>query len=94
MVENTITRTVTVRNRQGIHARPATLIAQLGRRFDAQIVLVKDHERALCTDVLHVLALGLLAGQSLTVEATGPQAEEAVEAMARLIHEELPQIED
>ena len=94
MVENTVIRTVTVRNRQGIHARPATMIAQLGRRFEAKVVLVKDHERALCTDVLHVLALGLLPGQSFVLEASGAQAEEAVEAMARLIHEELSKIED
>jgi phosphotransferase system HPr (HPr) family protein len=94
MVENVVTRTVTVCNRQGIHARPAAMIAQLGRRFDAKIELVKEHERAECTDVLHVLALGVMPGQSLTLEASGAQAAEAAEALARLIHDELPRIED
>jgi phosphocarrier protein NPr/phosphocarrier protein len=94
MVENKTIRTVTVSNRQGLHARPATMIAQLGRRFDAKVVLVRDHDRAECTDILHVLSLGVLPGTSLVLEATGLQAEEAADAIARLIRDELPRIED
>lgn len=87
--ENKVTRRVTVRNRHGLHARPASMIAQLSRRFDAKVFLIRDRERVDATDVIHILALGVMPNQELFLEAVGAQAEEAVEAVARLIMEGL-----
>lgn len=92
--ETKATRTVTIRSRQGLHARPASLIARLSRSFDAKVYLVRDHDRVDATDVIHILALGVMPDQVLRLEAVGAQAEEAADAVARLITEELPKIED
>lgn len=92
--DSKVTRSVTVTNRQGIHARSAALLAETARRFDASVVLVTNQERASCTDVLHVMSLGLAQGEKFEVEAAGKQAEEAAALVADLITTGLRQIED
>jgi phosphotransferase system HPr (HPr) family protein len=80
-----LTRTVTIVNRQGVHARFAILIAQLVRRFDAQVTLCKDAERVQGTDVLQILSFcAAEQGEQLTLEATGPEAEAALSALVDL----------
>ncbi len=85
MSEARASRSVVVRNPEGVHARAATLIAELVRRFDAKVSLTKDRERVEATDVLQVLSLGVAPGEKLLLEATGRQAEEVVEALVQLI---------
>ena len=84
MSEPAATRTVVVTNRQGIHARPASEIAKLARTFDAKVVIAKDFEQVDATDVLQLLMLGAGQGESLRLEATGRQAEEALDALEQL----------
>lgn len=78
-------RPVRVANRQGLHARAVVLLAELSRRFQARIELVaSDRRRATTTEVLQMLTLGCEQGEELELEATGPDAEAALEAMAEL----------
>jgi phosphotransferase system HPr (HPr) family protein len=85
MSEATAQRTATIRNREGIHARAATLIADLVRRHDARVRLSKGVEWVEGTDVLQILSLGTAEGETLAMQATGPQAEEVLDALVRLI---------
>jgi phosphocarrier protein HPr len=78
------TRTVSVTNRAGLHARAATLIAELVRRSGSKVLVIKDCERVDGTDVLQVLSLGAERGEQVCLEATGDDAEEVLEALARL----------
>ncbi|MFZ5830667.1 MAG: HPr family phosphocarrier protein [Planctomycetota bacterium] len=94
MSESVSTRNVKVANRQGIHARAATLIAHTVRRFDAKVIIVKDRERVEGTNVLHMLSLGAECGAELQLEATGRQAQEALDALADLIANQLHLEED
>ncbi len=84
MAEIKATRNVAVSNAEGIHARAATLIAELVRRFDSQVVVVKDCERVESTDVLQVLSLGAGQGEQLSLEAVGHDAEEVLDALVEL----------
>jgi phosphocarrier protein HPr len=78
------TRTVTVSNRSGLHARAALMIFKLAREFTAQVEIVMDRQRASAGEVLSMLCLRAEQGQSLVLEATGPQAEQALNALADL----------
>jgi phosphotransferase system HPr (HPr) family protein len=78
------TRTVTVANRAGLHARAALMIFNLARQFTAQVEIVMDRERASAGEVLSMLCLRAEQGQTLTLEASGPQAEQALHALAEL----------
>jgi phosphotransferase system HPr (HPr) family protein len=87
MSETKATRTVAVTNPQGVHARAATLIAELVHRYDAQVVLIKHNDRVQGTDVLQILSLGAGPGEQLLLEATGNDAERVLEALALLFAE-------
>lgn len=84
MAEPNATRTVIVTNGEGLHARAATLVAELVRRFDSEVKLAKDGERVDGTDVLQILSLGAARGEQLSLEAIGHDAEEVLDALVEL----------
>lgn len=79
------TRQVTVVNPQGFHARPAHLFVKLATSFQSQIEIIKGNEVVNGKSILDLLTLGAGNGTTLTLRASGPDAEAAVEALARLI---------
>jgi phosphotransferase system HPr (HPr) family protein len=87
MSQVTATRTVVVANYAGLHARAATLIAKQARRFDARVELIRDRQRVEATDVLQILSLGAHAGVQIGLEATGPDAEPALDALVQLFND-------
>jgi phosphotransferase system HPr (HPr) family protein len=78
------TRTVTVANRSGLHARAALMIFNVAKPFAAQVEIVMAGQRANAAEVLSMMCLRAECGQELVLEATGSQASEAVEALAEL----------
>lgn len=79
------TRDIIVPLAHGIHARPAARIADCAKGFDAEVLLEKDGRSSSVRSPIGVLTLGLTHGSTVTVAATGAQAEAAVEAVAALI---------
>ncbi len=84
MAQSQTSRVVTVSNREGLHARAATELAKLVRGFEADVVILKNQDRVDCGDVLQILALGAAMNEQLLLEASGLEAEEALEAAAQL----------
>lgn len=82
--EETVSREVVVANSQGLHARPADLVAREARRWQSRIELVGNSQRADGKSILDLLTLAAEAGTRLVVEATGPDAREALEAIGSL----------
>lgn len=82
--QETLSREVVVANRQGLHARPADMLAREARRWQSRIELVADTQRVDGKSILEVLTLAAEAGTRLVVEATGPDAQEALEAIGSL----------
>jgi phosphocarrier protein len=80
----TVSREVVVANSQGLHARPAERLAREARRWQSRIELVADAQRVDGKSILDVLTLAAEAGTRLVVEATGPDAREALEAIGSL----------
>lgn len=64
--------------------RRASAICKLAGTFLSKIDLVKDGHRASTTEPLEILLLAAECGSELVIEATGADAEEAVEALAKL----------
>jgi len=80
------TRTVVVANEEGLHLRAASLFVGLARKFQSRIEVVKDCQRADAKSMpLQLTALGAAPGDELVMEATGPDAEEALAALAALV---------
>ena len=85
MTDGTVTRTVVVTNPQGLHARPADLFVKLASQYQAKVEVIKDGERVDGKSILAILTLAAVEGTQLTIEATGPDAEAALDALAELV---------
>jgi len=90
----TMSREVVVINAAGLHARPADLLAREARRWQSRIELVNDSQRAEGKSILDLLTLAAEAGTRLVVEATGPDAREALEAIGSLFERRFNEHED
>ncbi len=84
MSEAKLSRDVVVTNSQGLHFRPADLISKKAREFQAKIELVRGHERIDARSILEISTLGAVPGTMISIEAVGPDAESALEALAEL----------
>ena len=80
-----IERTVTIANKNGLHARPAAEILKTAAKFKADIHLVRDDLEVNGKSIMGVMMLAAEYGSTLQLRADGPDAEEAVGAIAKLI---------
>ena len=81
-----IRKSVTVMNKLGIHARPATLLVQAASRYEADIYLSKgDVTRINGKSIMGVMMLAAEHGAEVVVEAEGSDAEAALEAVTGLL---------
>ena len=78
------TRDVTILNRAGIHARPASLIVQTAQQFESSIWIEKEDVRINAKSIMNILTLGATYRTELVVGAEGDDEAEAVEALAAL----------
>ena len=78
-------RTVTIANRNGLHARPAAEIVKLAAKYKADILLVRDDLEVNGKSIMGVMMLAAEFGSSLVLRAEGPDEQEAVGAIAKLI---------
>jgi phosphotransferase system HPr (HPr) family protein len=84
MAERRTQRVVTVCNPQGLHARPADMFVRLALQFASHIEIVKDGERFNGKSILSLMTLAAEQGTELVLRADGPDAEDALEALAEL----------
>lgn len=80
-----IEREATIVNQDGIHARPAARIVRLASNFAADIELSKDGVGVNGKSIMGVMMLAAECGSSITIRANGPDAEQAVSALADLV---------
>ncbi len=76
---------ITIKNRLGLHARPASRFAQLASEFNSDIYLVRDGEAVDGKSILEILTIACPQGSVLTLTADGEDAGEAVEALRELV---------
>lgn len=76
------TFTYTITDELGIHARPAGLLAKEARAFaDTVITVAKGGEAVKASQLMKLMGLGVKRGDTVTVQAEGPQEEAAIAAM-------------
>ena len=86
-MHETHSREVVVENEQGLHARPADLVAREAQRWESRIEFVGKAQRVDGKSILDLLTLAAEAGTRLVVEATGPDASEAIDAIGSLFEQ-------
>lgn len=80
-----VDRTGTVKNKLGLHARPAALFVQAAGRFASEITLSKDGTTVNGKSIMGVMMLAAGQGSVLRISAVGIDEEEAAEELAGLI---------
>jgi len=80
-----IRRTVTIRNKLGLHARAATKLAKLTHEFDAKVSIVQGEQNVDASSVMCLLLLASGQGREIDIVAEGKDASQAVDAIANLI---------
>jgi phosphocarrier protein HPr len=75
---------VTIRNRAGMHARPAALLVKTASSFTSQIFIEKDSEKVNGKSIMGVITLGATFNTPLTIIADGPDEVQAVDAIEKL----------
>jgi multiphosphoryl transfer protein len=84
-----VERTLIVPLRQGLHARPAALLAQRAKSFAAEIVLTAHGRTANARSVVAIMALGVRHGDEISIRASGADAALSVAGLAAGIQEAL-----
>lgn len=77
--------TLTIRNKVGLHARPAALFVQTASKSRSKVLAVKDGREVNAKSILSVLTLGAEQGAVVTVKAEGEDEVEVVEALKELV---------
>ncbi len=76
--------TVTIKNRAGIHARPAALIVKTANEYDSEIFLEHDNMRINAKSIMGIITLGANYKSVIQVIAEGNDEEEVVSAIVKL----------
>jgi len=88
-----LTKRIQIRNRQGLHARPAALFVQVASRFKCTVRLRKGRRVVDGKSIMGILTLAAVRGSSLEITAEGPDAREALWVLEQIIsHHETPAV--
>ena len=87
-----IRKKVVVKNKLGLHARPAALFVQTANKFDSQITVEKDSDRVNGKSIMGILMLGVERGSSIIIEAKGEDAQLAIADLERLVGSNEPNV--
>ncbi|MEN3976510.1 HPr family phosphocarrier protein [Emcibacter sp. SYSU 3D8] len=82
-------RTVTITNRRGLHARASAKFVNVASQFDAIVHVTgpNDGEKVVGTSIMGLMMLAAGPGSHICIEASGPQAQEVVNALATLVED-------
>ena len=79
-----IEQTVTIKNRAGMHARPAALLVQTANQFASDIYLEKDGEKINGKSIMGILTLAATYNSSIKIIADGSDEQQALQSICRL----------
>lgn len=78
-------RTVEILNRNGLHARPAAELVKTAARFQASITIRRDDMAVNGKSIMGVMMLAAECGAHIELQAEGPDADAALDALAALV---------
>jgi phosphocarrier protein HPr len=81
----TAQQSVQILNRNGLHARPAAEMVKAAARFKSDITITRDDLEVNGKSIMGVMMLAAECGATIVLRAAGPDAEQAVEALASLV---------
>ena len=80
-----LSRTVTVVNMRGLHARAAAKFVTMAERYGASVEVLRDGQSVSARSIMGLMMLGAGQGSQLELQADGWDAKEALDALAGLV---------
>jgi len=80
-----VTRTVTISNTRGLHARAAAKFVTLAERYGASVDVLRDGQVVSARSIMGLMMLGAGKGSEIELQGDGWDAKEAVDALAALV---------
>jgi phosphocarrier protein HPr len=80
-----VVREVEIINKKGLHARASAKFVQHAEQFDAEISVSRGHESVGGTSIMGLMMLAAGPGSTITISATGNEAQAAVDALCALV---------
>ena len=85
MADDKLTKELTLKNKYGMHVRPAGLFAKIASRFNADVEVEKDGNVVSGKSIMALMTLEAVCGTTLRVTASGPQAKEVLDELEALV---------
>lgn len=79
-------KTVIVKNKQGLHARPAALFVQVANKFDSRVTVLYNNEKVNGKSIMGILMLGAEQGTEIIIEADGKDAQEVLAELEKVVN--------
>jgi phosphocarrier protein len=83
-----IKKEMVVKNKSGLHARPAALFVQVANKFDSRITVKRDGEEVNGKSIMGILMLGAEKDSIIIIEADGEDAQAALDELEKIIDNE------
>lgn len=77
--------TLRLKNKDGLHARPAAVFVQEANKFDSEIEIEFQGMKVNGKSIIGIMSLGAFYGEDITIVARGRDEEDAVKALEELI---------
>lgn len=83
-----VKKVLVVKNKQGLHARPAALFVQVANKFYSSITVKRDGEEVNGKSIMGILMLGVEKDTQIIIQAEGQDAYLAIAELEKLINRE------
>tara|TARA_R110000787_G_scaffold7925_12_gene26613 strand:+ start:18433 stop:18696 length:264 start_codon:yes stop_codon:yes gene_type:complete len=80
-----VKRDLVIGNARGLHARAAAKFVKCAEKFDADIRVTKGESEVSGSSIMGLMMLAAATGSTISVTVSGPEAEEALDAITELV---------
>jgi phosphocarrier protein len=80
-----LSKTLVVKSNSGVHPHSASVIVQTSSKFQSEIYLAYKERRVNLKSIMGVMSLGIPAGAEITLEVSGEDEQEAIQAVTNTI---------
>ena len=80
-----VERVITIKNKQGLHARPAALFVQIANKFSSDITIAKGRQKVNGKSIMGIMMLAAGVGSKITIIANGDDADRAMVELEKLL---------
>ena len=80
-------RELEIINKLGLHARASAKLTQLAAKFESDVQVMRNERKVNAKSIMGVMMLAAGKGSKITVEISGPDEEQAMDAISKLVGE-------